>query len=71
MASRFHQGEKEEETNGVKNPPRRQSRRNQWRQESTQKNIQQEIEEETARSKPNPDWYTEGIVFETLVDLHQ
>ena len=61
--------QQQEETNGVKNLPKRhlQQEENQGLKTPAKKNLQQEIQEETARSKPSPDWLTEGIVFKTLV----
>ena len=48
MASRIRREDTQEETNGAKNPPRRNQ------QEKTQPRV-----------------VTDGIVFETSVDLHQ
>ena len=66
MVSRICQEDtlKQEETNGVKNPPRRKTVRNQWRQESTEKTLkkksmvsrirQEELQQEYANGIKNP-----------------
>ena len=67
MASRIRQEElQQEETNSVKNPPRKiTARRNQWRQESAEKNYsknipmasrirQEELQQEESNGVKNP-----------------
>ena len=71
MVSRIRREElQQEETNGVKNPPRRiTARRNQWRQESAKKTQQEETISVKTPTEKKPS-LAEGVVSETSGILH-